>query len=75
MARKDSMAVPEGNIPIPHVWISGTLEDLRRIMSEAMNQAFDNHFEQKPENPEDLRTMISAKQASRRTLGSHVLPW
>ena len=50
------MTVPEGNGPIPHVWIRGTLEYLRRIMSEAMGQAFDKHFGQKPEHPEDLRT-------------------
>ena len=31
MPRKDSMAVPEGNGPIPDVQIRGTLEDLRRL--------------------------------------------
>ena len=54
------MAVPEGNGPIPqnaYVWIREieTLEDLRRIMSEAMDQTLDKRFGQKPENPEGLR--------------------
>ena len=44
MPRKESMAVPEGNDPIPqnaYVWIRGIerLEDLRRIMSLAMDEA------------------------------------
>ena len=64
MLRKGSMAVPEGNVPIPqnaYVWTCGieTLEDLRLIMSEAMDEVFDKHFGQKPENPKDLRTNIS----------------
>ena len=61
MPRKESMAIPEANGPIPqnaYVWIRGikTLEDLRRIMSEAIDEAFDKHFGQKSENPEGLRT-------------------
>ena len=56
MPQKESMAVPEGNDPIPHVWIRGTLEDLRQIMSEAMDKSFDKHLGKKPENSEDLGT-------------------
>ena len=54
-------AIPEGNDLIPqdaYVMVRGIkiLEDFLRIMSEAMDKAFDKHFGQKPENLEDLRT-------------------
>ena len=59
MPRNESEAVPESNGLIPHnahVMVRGIiLEDFRRIMSEAMDKAFEKHFDQKPENPEDLR--------------------
>ena len=46
MTRKKSMAVPEGNSPIPqnaYVMVHGiTLEDFRRIMSEAMDKTSTN---------------------------------
>ena len=61
MPRKESMTVPDGNGPVPqnaHVRIRriSTLEDLRQIMSEAMDKAFDKHFGKKPENQEELKT-------------------
>ena len=59
MPRKKSKAVPGSNGAIPqdtYVMLSGiTLEELRRIMSEAAEKVFDNHFGQKPENPDEMR--------------------
>ena len=60
MPRNWSKAVPdEGNGPIPqdaYVMLGGTtLEELGRIMSEALDKAFNKHFGQKLENPEEMR--------------------
>ena len=59
MLREKNKAVPESNSPIcqdVYVMLNGiTLEDLHRIMSEAADKVFDKHFEQTPENPEDMR--------------------
>ena len=75
MPRKESMAVPEGNGLIPHVQIHGTLEDLRRVVSEAMYQAFDKHFGQTSRNPEDLRTNDQREASLEQDARRHVLPW
>ena len=59
MPRKESMAVLEGNGPIPQdTYVMAhriILEDFRRITSEAMDKTLDKHFGQKPENPDELR--------------------
>ena len=59
MPRKKSKAVPEGNDSIPqdaYVMLGGvTLEGLRRKMSEAVDKAFNKHFGNKPEIPEEMR--------------------
>ena len=57
--RKESMAVHEDNGPIPqnaYVLLSGiTLEELPRLMFEAVDNVFDKHFGQKLVNPEEMR--------------------
>ena len=55
MPRKKSKAVPEGNGPFPQD-TSGllggfTLEEIRRIMSEAKDKTFNKYNGLKPENP------------------------
>ena len=48
MPQKESVAVPEGNGPIPQYVLPGiTLEDFRRIISEAMDKDFAKHFGKK----------------------------
>ena len=60
MLRKKSKAVPEGNDPVPqdaYVMLDRiTVVELRRVMSEVLAKAFDKHFGQTPENPEEMRT-------------------
>ena len=59
MPQKKSQAVPEGNDPVPQD-TSGLLggiillEELRRIMSEAKNKAFDKYNGLKLENTEKM---------------------
>ena len=59
MPRKGSMVVPESSGPIPqdaYVMLSViTPEDIRRIMSDAAEKVFNKHFEQKPDNLEEMR--------------------
>ena len=59
MPRNKSKVVPKGKGPIPqnaYVMLCGiTLKDFRRIRSEAADKVFDKHFEQKPENLEEMR--------------------
>ena len=74
MLRKKSKVIPEGNGPIPqdaYVMLSGvTLKDLRRIMSDAVDKAFDKHFGRKPENLEEMKATdqrsTSPEQATSR---------
>ena len=53
------MVVPEGNGSVPqdaYVLLDKIiLEELRQIMSEAVDKVLDKSFGQKPENPEDMR--------------------
>ena len=59
MPRKKSKAVPEGNSPVLHD-TSGllggvTLEEIRRIMSKALDKSFDNFYGLKPGNSKEMR--------------------
>ena len=52
MPRKKSKAVPKGNGPVPQVII----EEIRRIMSEAIDKYLDkwkSHYGLRPEYPKD----------------------
>ena len=67
--RKNSKAVPEGDGLIPqeeYMVLDGiALEDLqRRIMSEAVDKAFNKHFGQNTENPEEMRATTVQRSAS-----------
>ena len=60
MSRKKSTAVLEGSDHVPkdaYVMLGGItlLVELRRVISEALDKAFDKHFGQKPENPEEMK--------------------
>ena len=74
MLRKKSKAVPEGNGPVPQdacAMLGGIIVvELRRVMSEALDKAFDKHFEQKPENLEEIKTSdqrsVSLEQDARQ---------
>ena len=56
---KKSRALPEGNGPIPQdtseLFGGITQEEIRRIMSEALDKSFDNLSKLKPENLKDMR--------------------
>ena len=58
MPRKKSKAVPVGNGSVPEdtSGIGGiTMEETRRIMSEALNKSFDNFYGLKPQNPMEMK--------------------
>ena len=79
MSRKKSKAVSEGNGPVPQdacVVLGGTtLVKLRPIISETMDKAFDKHFEQKLNNPEEMKANDQRSAGPSTMLGSHVWPW
>ena len=68
MPRKESMAVPEGNGPIPQytcVMLNGIkLEDFRRIMSEVWDKVREENGPKKPVKPKDEMRGTSQRLAS-----------
>ena len=54
MPRKESVAVPEGDAPIPqhpYVLPGITLEDFRRVMRKVWNEVCEENILKNPENP------------------------